>query len=233
MLEYNARSEGNPGWGHKLNFSPSETEVLHDFCGSHSISGADCPNCSKPLLRLLSLHAADEALNLDRVRHPIVHLLYCWTCSIPYGEFSYQVNADGSIKILEVPPRQPASEFGPDGPYDGYTGRFPARQVSLQPVSETEQQKLVARQAEGADDDDDVYDNHQVGGYPFIFNPCKAYCPLCSKEMPLLAAISDNATGGEGFSDDPKDSFAGNSGVQMVFLFCRACSVVSAYHSCD
>jgi len=233
MFEDNAQSKGNPEWGHKLNFSPAKTDVLHDFCGAHHIDGADCLNCSKPLLRLLSLHAADPALNFDRSHHPTVHLLYCWTCSIPYGEFSYQINADGSIKLLEVPPRQPASEFGPDGPYDGYTGQFPLCQVSLQPLSESEQRQLLARQAEGAEDDIDVYHNHQVGGYPSIENPCKAFCPVCSKEMPLLASISDNATGGEGFNDEPENTFTDNCGVQMIFLFCRNCSVVTAYHSCD
>jgi hypothetical protein len=138
MLEDNSRSNGNPEWGYKLNFSPAGSEVLHEFCGEHNISGAVCPNCDKPLLRPLSLDAKDPVLNFDEARHPIVHLLYCWTCSIPYGEFSYRIGEDGSVKILQVPPRKPDSEFGPEGPYDGYTGVFRNCHVALQPLSETD-----------------------------------------------------------------------------------------------
>ncbi len=233
MLEANVQSKGNPEWGYKLNFSPTPSELLHDFCGRHDINGAVCPNCNKPLLRLLSLSARDRALNFDDARHPVVHLLYCWTCSIPYGEFSYQINRDGSVEILEVPPRQPKAEFGPEGPYDGYTGLFPHRDVSLQPLSDTQQKELEARQREGAQDNFDAYFGHQVGGYPFIYNPCKSFCPKCSNEMPVLAAICDSATGNDDFSNEPSETFTGNSGVQMVFQFCRDCSVVTAYHSCD
>jgi hypothetical protein len=233
MLTANEQSEGNPEWGYKLNFSPTSSEVFHDFCGQHEIDGAVCPNCDKPLLRLLSLYSKDPVLNLDHNRHPSVHLLYCWTCSIPYGEFSYEVNRDGSVKILEIPPRQPESEFGPEGLYDGDTGLFPARRVALQPLSDAQQQELKARQVEDAPDDIDAYFGHQIGGYPFIYNPSKAFCPKCSKEMPGLAAISDCAAGNNDFSDEPGETFTGNSGVQMVFHFCRDCSVVSAYHSCD
>jgi hypothetical protein len=232
-LRIKSQSKGNPEWGYKLNFSPSLSDVLHDFCGQHNIDGAICPNCKKPLLRLLSLHARDRALNLDETRYPTIHLLYCWTCSIPYGEFSYQINRDGSVQLLRLPPRRPESEFGPQGPYEGFTGSFPARQVALQPLSDTEQQELEARQAAQADHNPDAYFGHQVGGYPFIYNPSKAFCPKCSKEMPVLAAICDDATGNEKFSDEPKDTFTYNGGVQMLFQFCRDCSIVTAYHSCD
>jgi hypothetical protein len=233
MLKANEQSKGIPEWGCKLDFSPAASEILHDFCGQHEILGAVCPNCNKPLLRLLSLHSKDPLLNFDHKRHPSVHLLYCWTCSIPYGEFSYEINADGSVKLLEIPPRQPESEFGPEGPYDGYTGVFTARHVALKPLSDAEQRQLKARQAENAPDDIDGYFGHQVGGYPFIYNPWKAFCPKCSKEMPVLAAICDSATGNNDFSDESGETFTGNSGVQMVFQFCRDCSVISAYHSCD
>jgi hypothetical protein len=234
MLKANEQSKGNPEWGYKLNFSPAISDILHDFCGKDEIAGAVCPNCDKPLLRLLSLYSEDPLLNFDRNRHPSVHLLYCWTCSIPYGEFSYEINRDGSVKILKVPPRQPGTELGPGGPYDGYTGLFPVRRVALQPLSEAQQQELRARQTEDAPDDIDAYFGHQVGGYPFIYNPRKAFCPKCREEMPVLAAICDSTTGNDDFSDRPGETFTGSGGgVQMVFQFCRVCSVVTAYHSCD
>ncbi len=99
MLEANARTKGNPEWGYKLNFAPNPSEVSHEFCGPNDIIGALCPNCNKPLLRLLSLDAKDRVLNLDVTRSRVVHLLYCWTC-IPFGEFSYQIKSDGRVQIL-------------------------------------------------------------------------------------------------------------------------------------
>jgi hypothetical protein len=168
----------------------------------------------------------------------VVHLLYCWTCSIPFGDFSYRVEADGSISLLQVPARQPESEFGLSGPYDGYIGVFPHRYVALRPLTVDEQNKLAVRLSGNFDDDsEDEYDlysaRHQVGGQPFIDNPTSISCPVCSKEIPLLAAICDDATGNDPFGIKPEYSFAGNGGVQIVFHFCRVCSVISAYHSCD
>jgi hypothetical protein len=129
MIENNAQSKGTPEVGHWLNFSPNTTDILHDFCGPHDIAGALCPNCNKPLMRLLSLYAKDERLGFDPVRQAVVHLLYCWTCSVPFGEFSYKVGSDGSVEVLQVPPRQPEMEFGQEGPYESlrrlYTS-FPA-----------------------------------------------------------------------------------------------------------
>jgi len=49
----------------------------------------------------------------------------------------------------------------------------------------------------------------------------------------VLAAICDKAAGNEDINAEQNETFTGNSGVQMVFLFCRDCSVVTAYHSCD
>lgn len=235
MLESNAQPKGNPDSGYWLSSSPNPTDILHDFCGTHAIEGAGCPNCNRPFIRLLSLYGKDGRLNFDAVRHSVVHLLYCWTCSVPFGEFSYKVDADGSVEVLQVPPRQPGVEFGLEGPYDEYIGVFPLRQVALQSITADEENKLLARQSSDSDDgDDDLYSpRHQVGGYPFIYNPSKTFCPSCSTEMPLLATICDDATGNDPFGVEPENSFTGNGGVQMVFHFCRACSVVSVYHSCE
>ena len=224
-----------PERGYWLNFSPNPNHVQHDFCGSHTIPGATCPHCSKPLLRLLSLSSKDPVLIVEEAKTPVVHLVYCWTCSIPFGDFSYKIGADGSIGFIEVPARKPESEFGPDGPYDGYTGAFPLCKVSLESLTESEHLKLAARQtSESDEDDDELFEpRHQVGGYPFIYNQEKTICPLCSKDMPLLAAICDDATGNSPWQVGEADSFTGNGAVQMVFHFCRDYLVLSAYHSCD
>ena len=213
---------GNPNRGYRLTFYPMPGEVQHEFCGNHEIRGATCPHCHKPLLRILSLSASDQALNLDAAKTPIVHLLYCWTCSIPFGEFAYKINADGSIELIRVPERY-EYEFGAAGPYDGYTGVFPPRKVALTPVDENAETT--------AEEDDDPA--HQIGGEPFIANPQTIQCPVCSKPMPLLASICDDASGNDPWHREESSSFAGNGGVQMIFHFCRDCAVVSAYHCCD
>jgi hypothetical protein len=123
-----------------------------------------------------------------------------------------------------------------EGPYDGYTGEFPHRWVSLEFVSAQEQAKF--KKYWQSTDTDPVElgidePRHQVGGYPFIFNPQKTSCLSCLQEMPLLAAICNSAGGNDAFGVPESASFVGNGGVQMVFHFCRACAVVSAYSSCD
>ncbi len=132
----------NPDHGLRLTFAPEPSAPLHQFCGTNTIKDASCPYCQKPLLRVLSLSANDPQLNLDPSKTPIVHLLYCWTCSIPYGVFSYRILRDGSLQLLEVPPIYKEA-FGPDGPYEGYTGQFPLRLVALTPLTQSEHQSQL------------------------------------------------------------------------------------------
>jgi hypothetical protein len=231
-MDTNDQSKGCPEWGYRLNFSPSESDPIHHFCGANEIRGSVCPNCNKPLLRLLSLDAKDPRLEFDATRHPVVHLLYCWTCSIPYGNFSYKICNDGGVELLHIPPKN-KYEFGPDGPYDGFTGVYPRLPVTLQALSPEQQGNQIARFLSDSEDDDKFGPGHQIGGHPKIDNPSKTLCPMCSLEMPLLAAICDDATGNNPGKVEGKDTFTSNCGVQMIFNFCRNCSVVSAYHSND
>jgi hypothetical protein len=183
----------------------------------------------------LSLSAKDSILNVDEGKTPFVHLLYCWTCSIPYGEFSYRINRDGGVNILQIPERQPDLEFGLEGPYDGYSGVYPLQKVSLTPMDDHDDAKLAkARKDQEYDLGDDLFEpRHQIGGSPFIYNPQTLRCPTCSKEMPLLASICNDATDNDRWRDEDSATFVGNGGVQMVFQFCRDCAIVSAYHSSD
>jgi hypothetical protein len=226
---------GDPEWGYRLNFSPDPASVVHEFCGENRIPGATCPHCEKPLLRLLSLNSTDTALNVDFNQIPEIPLLYCWTCGIPYGEFCYRVNSDRGVTLIKVPPRS-EDEFGADGPYEGYTGNFPARKVSLQPIGADEQEKhktfWSTRDADSSDWDVDIA-GHQIGGFPFICNPIRSRCPSCDRDMPLLACICNDATGNDPFGVQDIDSFVDNGGVQMVFHLCRPCAMIAAYHSND
>lgn len=231
-MDTDGQSQGRPEWGYRLNFSPADGDIVHYFCGVNEIRGGICPNCDKPLLRLLSLDARDARLEFDSSRHPFVHLLYCWTCGIPFGRFTYRVTSAGGIELLQIPPKY-QYEFGPGGPYDGFTGVFEHRLVSLQPLSPEQQDSQIARFFSDSDTDDEVGLGHQIGGYPKIYDPSKTTCPICSTEMPLLANICNDATGNNPDGVKGTDTFTDNAGVQMVFSFCRNCSVVSAYHSSD
>lgn len=64
-------------------------------------------------------------------------------------------------------------------------------------------------------------------------NPQTLTCPSCSKEMPVLATICNDATGNDPWKREDSSTFAGNGGVLMVFQLCRDCAIVSAYQSCD
>jgi hypothetical protein len=66
-----------------------------------------------------------------------------------------------------------------------------------------------------------------------ILNPQLRFCPVCEEEMPVLASICNEAAGNDPVGAKDEETFVGNCGVQMVFCFCRKCSVVSAYHSSD
>jgi len=235
MSENNSQPNGNPEHGYVLNFLPENDAVQHEFCGAHQIGGAVCPYCNKPLVRILSFNAIDPALDLNQDEMPFVPLLYCWTCSIPYGEFSYKIKPDGSIEIVQIPERQPDSEFGLEGPYDGYSGIYPLRFVSLQPMNDDDDAKLaLARVDAEYDHDGDLFEpRHQVGGSPFIYNPQTLTCPSCLRAMPIIATICNDATGNDPWKKEDSSTFAGNGGVQMVFQLCRDCAIVSAYHSCD
>jgi len=208
--------KADPLQGYWLEFSGEVQDHLHQFCGENRIPGAVCPACNKPLLRLLSLDTRDIRLNLANMRFPFLHLLYCWTCSIPYGLFVYRIHDEGRIELISYEKNYEGA-FGAEGPYDDYPDVFAGQQVGLIPVLPES-------------DPDDL--RHQVGGEPMIYNPAAPIqCSSCSSEMPFLAAICDDASG-DGFLPGHA-SFVGNPGVQMVFHFCRNCSMVSAYHSVD
>jgi hypothetical protein len=223
MTELDSQPNGIPKRGYLLDFLPTPDQVQHEFCGIHNIEGGTCPNCKKPLLRLLSLSARDPVLSIDPAKTPVVHLVYCWTCSIPYGQFSYKVNPDESIDLIQVPERD-EYEFGSAGPYDGYTGIYPLRKVRLVPAEE-----LAAMRDENEREDP----AHQIGGDPFIANPEDVTCPLCLRASPLFATICDDAAGNNPWKQEESSTFNGNGGVQMIFHFCRDCGVISAYHCYD
>lgn len=55
------------------------------FCGQHLINQSVCPNCDKPLLRLLSLNVSNL---FPHFATDTLHFLFCWTCELAQGVFS-------------------------------------------------------------------------------------------------------------------------------------------------
>lgn len=227
------RWNANPPQPYIVTFSGPLEARPHRFCPSPNVPGAECPNCKKPLVHLLSLQT--DQLPFWSAHSPAaIHLLYCWTCAIPYDSFSYRIHPDGSIEILHYLDRY-SDCFGPSGPYEGYTGVFPESRVGLRALSDVEQG--IARQILVGEIVPEEYRYltepvHQIGGFPMIYNPQEVACPACAQGAPFFATICDNAVG-EQSQFDPLLSFTGNCGVQMVFHWCTSCAVMTAYHSCD
>lgn len=222
-----------PERGYLLTFPEAPALGPHRMAGTNSIRGAGCPNCNKPLLRVLTLDTKQLPFQLTPNPPPFLHLLYCWTCAIPYGPLVYRLDTDAGIELLDYM-KECEGAFGPEGPYDGYTGKFREVHVGLQGLTdEQEELALLQRAGEyrpGGPNLDDTL--HQVGGFPMIYNEQEPDCPLCGNCAPFLATIADNAEG-QGIQEDQKKTFTGNCGVQMVFHYCAPCRVVTAYHSCD
>jgi len=209
----------------------------HVMGGQHSISGADCPNCEKPLLRFLSLDTTDERLGLRGLDAPHLPLLYCWPCGISEEEFFYRVKKDGSVELV-------ASGYGPPSdryPYEGYPDHFPMRRVELRAIPDGDQELVRAINRSSYSPFSAAHEHlrsarHQIGGEAFLWQPLREdlTCPDCSLEMLFLATICDNAVGPDvrkGYREEV--SFTKNLGVQVVYHYCRDCSVVGAYQMCD
>lgn len=216
----------SPEQGYWLRFSQEHSRFLHKTCGAHTIAGAECPNCQKPLLLVLSLDTADERLILDASPLNPLPLLYCWRCNLSQANFFYQIN-DAGVRVLKWRKGGVQADF----PYKRYPMHFPETVLDVSPLTVREQS--IIRAINHGDDelDDDEAEHlrhpaHQVGGEPICYNSDRGMkCVQCSATAPLLATIADNAA--------PRCSFTQNEYVQMMFFLCRKCWIVGAYQQCD
>ena len=193
-----------PKHGFGLSVTDDASASRHLFCGKHRIPGAHCPNCNTPLLQMLSLDASDPRLELSCLGVPRVPLLFCWRCHLSRG-FQYRLLADGGVEIVQFE----QGTHGPSFPYSGYPDAFPAASCELIPVHPGAEAGI-----------------HQVGGHPrFIQGDPHVACQVCRAPMHFLAVVADDATQGW--------SFAGNFGVQTLFMACLECGVIGATHELD
>lgn len=126
--------------GYWVQYADSQSgEYGHCFCGPNRVSGAWCPTCRKPLLRILSLDTSDPRLGLMDCGLSSLPLLYCWTCEIAWDQFFYQVQPpEGTVHLLKF-----ASGSMPEGhyrePYVPYPDSFPETPVRLVPLTNDQQ----------------------------------------------------------------------------------------------
>ncbi|OPZ87763.1 MAG: hypothetical protein BWY76_00299 [bacterium ADurb.Bin429] len=221
--------------GYLLKFQPAKrNHPSHIFCGENHCRDAWCPNCNKPLLRLLQLDTSDTRLGLSDVFPAGLPLYYCWTCTIYKDLFCYQVNAEGTISILRYRQGLYDYEYEIPYPYDDYPAFFPETAVELVPLTQKEQAFIYEMNAtidtrtgtEPLDEElcDKLYGTgHQVGGEPFLIFPWnyeEMRCPLCRKELRFCASIWNECLDERGF--------AGDEWVQHLFFVCLDCHVVMA-----
>ncbi len=210
----------------------TSSKHLHSFCGSHEVDGAWCPNCDKPLLRFLALDAGDKRLELPLAPHGTVSLFFCWTCNIAQSyPFLYAIQGEGSIRLLQYGRGGAIRDF----PYEDYPVHFPLAEAHLVQIPEADQR--VIRQINTDEVDWNALHpkyqeldkpRHQVGGEPYLVQRDRSYrmrCSMCAQPMPFLAAIADSCL--------DKRGFTGNPYVQVLFHYCRRCTVVGAFQQCD
>lgn len=218
--------------GHFINYlEPVKNLVTHHyFCGSHQIMGASCPNCHKPLLRFLSINLADKRLSLTSSLFKNLPLFFCWTCNIAQELFYYKVINDSTINIIKYKKGGVETDF----PYSDYPTFFPGRQAFLEEIPDNVQHILSRLNAREIDEADVMEQyptfckpRHQLGGEPYLIQPelSSVGCPMCKDRMPFLASIGDDCV-------DPR-GFTGNEYVQVLFFYCKRCSVIGAFQQCD
>lgn len=216
-----------------------ENEHTHIFCGSHTVPGAWCPNCQKPLLRFLALNTKDPKLGLEKSPLQWLSLFFCWTCNIAVTPFYYRFTSKGEIEILKYGKEEIQSNF----PLLDYPVSFPKAFVQLRPLTDKEQWTIKSLNREEISgwevNRKTPYLNcpaHQIGGEPYLVQKDPDYqtdewlkqvvtCPRCEKVMPFLAAIGDKTKG--------KMGFTGNDFVQVIFHYCKRDRIVCAFQQCD
>lgn len=215
-----------------------DNEFHHQFCGTHDIPGAICPNCEKPLLLFLMLDKHDTRLNLQDFPRDSLPLLWCWTCNIAQKPMYYKISREGYFQWLMFGKAGVERHF----PYANYPLNFPRAYIRLIPLME-EQQTTIKSVNRGEIDYYDLSPElqnlctpaHQIGGEPYLVQQNPDYqhqvlrewvtCPICHRIMPFLAAIGDKTVNRKGFT--------GNEYVQVLFHYCACDHVVSAFNQCD
>jgi hypothetical protein len=221
-----------PGDGYLVEYSRTSRsqEYRHIFCGPQNIAGAWCPNCSKPLLRILALATKDPRIMVPEMTTAYISLLYCWTCSLSQGEFAYRLGLTNDIEIIRFTSGGPTPGF----PYNEYPTAFPMGAAILVRLSNSEQRAIEDMNRgtfdEGLHAEQQyghlVAPRHQIGGEPRLMQGwVDVTCPICSQLVPFFASVSNDCL-------DPR-GIIGYDYAQIIYHYCRACGVIVANNVCD
>jgi hypothetical protein len=233
MEEMKAPFVSVPEQGYFVDYSRKnrESEYAHIFCGTHSLEGAGCPNCHKPLLRLFSFDVRDPSLQLAPAPFTALPVLFCWTCNVAQSVFYYRINDDRGIRLLKYMEGGVSTDF----PYEKYPEHFPKRPVRLIEIPRESQQIIKGLNRNTLDEwktkqtkPELCAPRHQVGGEPYLVqknSDAIVECLVCSAPMPFLACIADDAPN--------QLSFTGNEYVQVLAQYCKRCRVIGVYQQCD
>lgn len=220
----------------------------HTIGGAPSQECPQCPNCEKPIYQLAKIDARDPRLEgAMGLRDDGIPLLYCWRCNIPFDEFCYRLNEDGSIDYLRFLPGFEEND-SPRQLYYCYPDKFDAEPVKLVKMSRWEQSMIRKVNRDLADPfeavredrvDDFLSARHQVGGEPIFIQGLSTYWPTCigcSELMPIFASIGNDHV--PNFYALKRNNlvgngFAGNDGIQHMYHLCLKCRIVTAHHHCD
>lgn len=199
-----------------------ENVFQHRFCGSNTIEGADCPNCSLPLLLFLDLDVSDQRLKAHGDES--IPLLFCWRCNVSQEPFLYRYSRP--VSLLSYGRGGVETDF----PYPEYPVSFPEGVATLESISDVDQRTIRGINTESIDAWDALQLHpslarvrHQIGGEPYLVQRDRSprmKCRTCRQWMPFLASIADDCL-------DPR-GFTGNDTVQVLYHLCKACRVVGA-----
>ena len=225
--------------GHFVDFGV-QSGYGHSVGGEHSIKGAWCPNCDKPLMLHMTLDASDPALKLNRLGLSTIPLLYCSRCSLSWYDFTYVLKSETEIKLVEF--------FTGETNWDEWNSAvgvdvFPKQSCSFRPMPSklqklydklNDDEELSERETRYVLKMTDVIGNiidvtNQVGGRSFLCQMLlDPWCVNCQKvgernQAFFLASLTNVPKAGVVFSYDS---------IQIVFFFCPVCRSIKVTHSC-
>lgn len=201
--------------------------------GACSFVGAVSPNNGLPLTQLALVDAGVTGLDLPGWRGKAIPFLYSWKCGIFEGDFSYRVD-EGAIEILEFESSAPNVD---DFPYPDFPVVFPPKSYQAKSLTLDERDQMawvngLTERNIPVNVDGPLWaltsPRHQFLGVPYLLDPdgSEKNCPQCSRPMFVLATIANQIDGFE-------EGFFGNDFVQVVYLACNECNVLSARNFAD
>lgn len=230
--------------GYALRVEKSDTN--HHFGGPHSIKGAGCPNCEKPLIQHFVIDCSDVRLGLEKPGLETIPLLYCMRCELSWYDFVYDLHSPDSISIVQAYTDKNNDRSSILKEWNEVIGvdEFPKQQAELLEIpadikilfdkwnkridfTSEEEDRISAFYADylksdGKDYFADDAINQLCGRSLLIQGLDDPICGKCEKHMPFLASFKSEKLWNLIICWGP---------VQIVFFFCPECKRIHVQHS--